>query len=564
MGKWLLVILALAGFLRIVGLNIVPPELFGDEIDVGYQAYSLLHTGQDLYRQILPTYIRSLSEPRAPLLMYATVPTIAAFGNTAWGVRIPSAVWGSLAPIILFLLVYQTTKSKSLSLLSSLSLAFMPWHIYYSRAAFEVVIMLDLLMLGTLLFFKKRFALCLLMFALAMYTYSTAVLFVPLLILALVLLQRRIPRSSDRGMKRQSSDEVRQQKYPDRRVVGYLLSKKIPSFLSILLFVILVAPLAYHIAFGFASSRFNNISLTNDPDETKKMLLLRQQNPTLAGRIFINQYEATFHRFWDNYIRSFSTEFLFVRGDPNSRQSIQVIGQLLPLTFPFMLVGLWWLVSRKQWIWLFWLALAPIPASLTVGGGFHATRLFLMIPPLAVAIGAGIYQFKKSTLVSAAIVFLISIQLVWVGYYYWVYYPRVSQRWWQVGFQNAFAKLSEISTQYSRVFINNTYEPSLIRFLFWTKYSPVAFHRQFTTDQAQKEIAPYYDGFTLDGKYFFGNFTETNWPSHLLPGAVYLVSQRDNIGGGWDWRTSPPDNVQVLFTSTTWDDSPIFYLVTRK
>ena len=95
MGKWLIAILALAGFLRIVGLNIVPPELFGDEIDVGYQAYSLLHTGQDLYRQILPTYIRSLSEPRAPLLMYATVPTIAAFGNTAWGVRIPSAVWGS-------------------------------------------------------------------------------------------------------------------------------------------------------------------------------------------------------------------------------------------------------------------------------------------------------------------------------------------------------------------------------------------------------------------------------------------------------------------------------------
>ena len=36
----------------------------------------------------------------------------------------------------------------------------MPWHLYYSRAAFEVVIMLDLLMLGTLLFLRNvlRFA----------------------------------------------------------------------------------------------------------------------------------------------------------------------------------------------------------------------------------------------------------------------------------------------------------------------------------------------------------------------------------------------------------------------
>ncbi len=530
MGKWLIAILALAGFLRIVGLNIVPPELFGDEIDVGYQAYSLLHTGQDLYRQILPTYIRSLSEPRAPLLMYATVPTIAAFGNTAWGVRIPSAVWGSLAPIILFLLVYQTTKSKSISLLSSLSLAFMPWHLYYSRAAFEVVIMLDLLMLGTLLFFKKRFALCLLMFALAMYTYSTAVLFVPLWIMALIFLKR-----------------------------------KIPSLPSILLFTLILTPLIYSIVFGFANSRFNNISLTNDPDETKKMLLLRQQNPTLAGRIFTNQYESTFHRFWDNYMRSFSTEFLFVRGDPNSRQSIQVIGQLLPLTFPFILVGLWWLASQRQWIWLLWLALAPIPASLTVGGGFHATRLFLLVPPLAVATGTGIaYIWHHRRFVALIAIFLCLLQFIWVGYYYWTYYPRLSQRWWQVGFQNAFIKLSEISPQYSRVFINNTYEPSLIRFLFWAKYPPQKFHRQFTADQPQNNIVSNYNGFSLDGKYFFGNFNKPNWTESLLPNSLYVISQRDNVGGDWDWRTSPPDNVRVLFTSTTWDDSPIFYLVTRK
>ena len=187
------------------------------------------------------------------------------------------------------------------------------------------------------------------------------------------------------------------------------------------------------------------------------------------------------------------------------------------------------------------------------------------MPPLAVATGTGIaYIWHHRRFVALIAIFLCLLQFIWVGYYYWTYYPRLSQRWWQVGFQNAFIKLSEISPQYSRVFINNTYEPSLIRFLFWAKYPPQKFHHQFTADQPQNNIVSNYNGFSLDGKYFFGNFNKPNWTESLLPNSLYVISQRDNVGGDWDWRTSPPDNVRVLFTSTTWDDSPIFYLVTRK
>ena len=69
--SWILsIILALGLFLRVGLLNRVPPELFGDELDVGYQAYSLLKTGKDMYSQILPIYIHSLSEWRSPELVY--------------------------------------------------------------------------------------------------------------------------------------------------------------------------------------------------------------------------------------------------------------------------------------------------------------------------------------------------------------------------------------------------------------------------------------------------------------------------------------------------------------
>ena len=50
----------------------------------------------------------------------------------------------------------------------------------------------------------------------------------------------------------------------------------------------------------------------------------------------------------------------------------------------------------------------------------------------------------------------------------------------------------------------------------------------------------------------------------LLPNSLYVISQRDNVAGDWDWRRTPPDNIQVLFTSTNAYNQPILYLVARK
>src|SRR3989304_9185460 len=146
MGLILSFILILSTVVRLGFVTTSPPELFGDEIDAGYQAYSLLKTGRDLYNQPLPPYIHSLSEWRAPLLMYFTVPTIAVFGTTELGVRAPEVILGSLGPAIIFLLTFATTKSKKLSFLAALSLCLTPWHLHYSRVAFESVLLLDLLM----------------------------------------------------------------------------------------------------------------------------------------------------------------------------------------------------------------------------------------------------------------------------------------------------------------------------------------------------------------------------------------------------------------------------------
>ena len=147
-------ILLFAFGLRICRLNQL--ELFGDELDVGYHAYSLWTTGRDYLGQKMPFYIHSFSEWRAPLLMYLTAPFVGVLGLNHWGVRLPPLILGIFNILLFYLLVKDLTKDENVGLITALILAITPWHIHYSRAAFEVTLLLFLILLGTLAFLKEK------------------------------------------------------------------------------------------------------------------------------------------------------------------------------------------------------------------------------------------------------------------------------------------------------------------------------------------------------------------------------------------------------------------------
>ena len=254
MGWILSFILVLSIVLRLGLITVSPPELFGDEVDVGYQAYSLLKTGGDIYNQPLPTYIHSLSEWRTPLLMYVTVPSVAVFDLTELGVRLPEIIFGSIAPIILFLLAYHTTRNKTISILSSLSLSLMPWHLYYSRAAFEVVIMLDLIMLVTLLFLRKKYLFSSIFFDLALYTYSAAIIFIPLWLVSL-----------------------------------FLFTRQKPKLVTSVIFALMLIPLGLLLISGSAQNRFGLLSIFKSSEVIDKIHTLRLNSPGPFEPIFHNK-----------------------------------------------------------------------------------------------------------------------------------------------------------------------------------------------------------------------------------------------------------------------------------
>src|SRR5258706_11517241 len=105
-------ILLIASFLRLSNLSSVPVSMFGDEMDVGYQAYSILKTGEDYSGNFMPLHFESLAEWRTPLYLYSAVPTVAIFGITPLGVRLPAAIFGILGVWGMYLLVRKMLHGK--------------------------------------------------------------------------------------------------------------------------------------------------------------------------------------------------------------------------------------------------------------------------------------------------------------------------------------------------------------------------------------------------------------------------------------------------------------------
>ncbi len=527
---FLALIILLGAFLRFYKLVQVPPSLFGDEVDVGYQAYSILKTGKDYLGQSWPLSFHSLADWRTPLFLYGTVPFVWLFGLTELGVRFQPAFWGFLTIPLFYLLVKKIFKKEILALLAALFLAISPWHLQYSRAAFEVTQMLFLLLLGLYLFlrgleekpwFLSLAALCL---ALTPYSYNTAKLFAPLFIILLV-------------------------------VVFFRQLKKVKRLwlvLAIAVLVLISTPMAYDILFGQGSSRFGYLSIFNNPTTIPEIGFRRLEDlkvqlgevplrvtPSLSSRIFHNKFLSWGTTFLTNYFRSFSTEFLFTFGDVNYRHSIQGgFGELFwPDVFFLLLGGFYALTKIREKkirsLLLAWLLLSPVPSALTQDGGNHATRLILMLPPLLILISFGFYHFlgwfkKRKWRVTVVFLLLVGYAFIFTLYLhrYYVHWPLDSEQWWHPGFKQAAAYVKEHQSEYEQVVWSSRNEPPMIFFLFWMGFEPEKFQQaEFEDVLLNGSIEAKH---LVGTKFYFGQMNEryaahNNYTGALTSKILYIA-----------------------------------------
>lgn len=192
----ILLTLFFGAFLRLYQLNKDPVSLFGDELDVGYQALSILKTGKDYSGNFSPMHFQSLTELRTPLYIYASVPTVAIFGISPFGVRLPAVFFGILGILVTYFLAKELSGNKYIGLISAVLLSILPWHILYSRAGFEVTMLYTFFFAGILFFvygLKKNMWLIpsAILLGFTPWIYSTAKLFLPITVIALFFIWRK-------------------------------------------------------------------------------------------------------------------------------------------------------------------------------------------------------------------------------------------------------------------------------------------------------------------------------------------------------------------------------------
>ncbi len=563
--KWLFCgIIIIASLLRLNGLAKVPVSLFGDELDVGYHAYSLLKTGRDYYGNFLPFHLHSLAEWRTPLYLYSAVPTVWLFGISPLGVRLPAAIFGILGIIALFLFVRFFYKNEKLALLASALLAFSPWHIQYSRGAFEVTELLFFFFMGLYLFFKglkdgKWLWLSALCLGLMPWIYSSAKLYTPVIVGILVILYWR-------DLK----------KLKPKHLFGAFLA-----------FVIVGLPTAYSVFAGGAAQRFSYIGVFSDPnteyavgDKRLHDVVFREKQggefaASYTDRLFHNKFTYWGDMIVNNYLDSFSLDFLFYEGDINPRHSIGGIGQFYVVEAVALFLGIVFYFSggskadvRKKWLILFWILTAPIPSAITRDGGTHATRLILMLPPLIILMAWGLFntltRLKRGQKVFfvSAYLGLFLLNFIFYQHNYWVHYPWNSERWWHSGFEEAVAYVKEHESEYDRVVFSVANEPPWIFFAAWYEYPPKLWQENFPLDNVVP-LEGFGDASHID-KFYFASPKENvfRWAEILDNKTLYVASAKEiPMNLILEPQRTPP-GLSLMHSVAYPSGEPVFYLLT--
>lgn len=189
----LVAILLGALLLRVSWLDEVPAGLFVDEAALGLNAWSLLTegTGEDGTRW--PLYFWSLGTSyKNPVFIYSALLPVSLLGLSEFSIRLVSALYGTLAVFALYL-VGRELWGRGAALSAAFVLALTPWHLHFSRVAFELITFPTLWLLSWWAFLRAvrcngwYWLLTGLLLSLTMLSYVPAKMFVLLMLPVLLL-----------------------------------------------------------------------------------------------------------------------------------------------------------------------------------------------------------------------------------------------------------------------------------------------------------------------------------------------------------------------------------------
>lgn len=461
----LILILLLAGTLRLWNLGSFPAGFNADEASVGYNAYSLLQTGKDEYGTSFPLVFKSFGDFKPGLYFYFVMPFIKILGLSEMAVRLPSALFGIATIFLVYLLGKKIFESEAVGLLSGLLLAISPWHLQFSRGGWESNVATFFITLGVYLFIqgleKGKYLLWgLLAFLISMYLYQSPRLVVPALFIGLAIFYR-----------------------------GKIWKILKDNFKYTLLLLALSVPLTFQFVGGGGSARFSGLSFLSDPGPASRINELRGEHPNMSSKeaqVLHNKITAYAPAFLGHYLDHFKPDFLFINGDEVIRNKVPETGQFYLVESIFLIFGIIFLVKSSHAytrILGLWILTAPLASALTFQTP-SALRSFTLVVPLTIVMAFGLW--KMVNLVKERwrflIIPIISLFLLFeFAHYlesYYVHYPQRYPLAWEYGFAEMTSKLLQYQDQYEKIVITDRYDQPYILVLFYAKYDPSKYQPQ--------------------------------------------------------------------------------------
>lgn len=469
----LLIIILAAAFLRFYQLGAIPAGLTNDEANIGYDAYSIYHTGRDQWGQFLPLVsFKGFGDYRPSLYTYLVVPVISLFGLTPFAVRFPSALFGVVS-IIIFYSILKKLFSAKVGLTGSILFAISPWSIGLSRLGLESNVAPAFLLTGILLFlnFQKKivyFFLSMLFFAITLYTYSGYTLLTPLIILTLLLFHRKHINKNTKEV-----------------IIG------IAAFILICLPLFIQNDAA-------AKIRFSQVNFLQDITSSGIINRLNDQRgeclktyPSIICQLAVNKATAFGSTIIKNYISHFSVNFLYINGNETQYSALPQRGLLYIFEFFLLVAGFIWIIKERKkegYLLILLLLLSAIPDTVTGGG--HYSRAFVMLPFLLSietlgfigilsifdnqknpAFKTGYLSISMLVVAGSAVMFFLT---------YTTYFRVFNSRFSGFGYEELMNYVYTVKNKYARIYISRRLNDTkqYVYYLFYNKYDPLQYQKK--------------------------------------------------------------------------------------
>ncbi|OGH16053.1 MAG: hypothetical protein A3C30_00645 [Candidatus Levybacteria bacterium RIFCSPHIGHO2_02_FULL_40_18] len=543
-----ILIVVIASFLRFFSISTNPPSLTWDEASWGYNAYSIGIGGRDEFGRFLPlTYLESFGDFKPPVYAYLSVLPVKLLGLNEFSTRFASAFFGILTVLLTYFLVRKIFPRASplLALLSAGVLTISPWHILLSRAAFEANVATFFIVLAVLLFIlgvqsrdvqastprrwtKWLLPLSITCFVVSMYTFNTARIVAPLLLLGLVFMNRS----------------------------HILKNMRIHFFTSVVIGAIIFLPLLMFLLTPQAKLRFQEVNIFSDPTVVERAnQQIENDGNAWWSRIIHNRRFGYAVEYLKHYFDNLSPEFLFIKGDGNPKFSIQDVGQMYIFEIPFFIAGILFLFRKREgnwWIIPYWLIIGIIPAG-TARETPHALRIETTLPTFQILTAYGLFcLWQKVSSIQYRVFSMNVVRLLAFGFLllalfnfsyflhnYFRHYPKEFSSEWQYGYREVIEFTGANESKFYNVIFTEELGRPYIYVLFYKQYDPNKFRQEA---KIEREVLGFVHVKSF-GKYRFVKSVLDN-----------IDKSKNNLY--IDTRGNVPDGVKILKTFNLLNGEP--------